>query len=309
MERSPDEEDYFKYEQRRMEIWGDPNDHLSSPRNLAGENYFNEGSSLFIGIYAEDEKGKLRRDRQYFIGFAYGYVGVKDKKIAYKESGNLNFYSQYAAIKKQYRNLNLGILLKQFQKRIIQDLFHINSMTCTYDPLTGVNAYRNIHKLGMEVVDYKPSFYRGFVGYLNRADIPSDRFYVLWNLRKKNKEPDYDLDELLSRGDLVVSSTVKEIKGKKRLMNIEVSQEVNFDALNASKRWLLVEIPYDFYRMIQETDVPDKQIRRIPLDWRLRTRKAFTELFQSGYRIRDFRSKKTIQRRRNFYVLVKDNKP
>lgn len=305
VEISQDEMDYKKYERMRMEIWEDPSDHLSCPRNMAAENYFNDGSSLFLGIYAEDEKGNIRRDENHFIGFAYGYVGVLNKNTAYQKVSNLNFYSQYAAVRQECRNLNLGLMLKQFQKKIVKDIFHIDTITCTFDPLTGVNAYRNIHKLGMEVMDYKESFYKGFSGALNRKDLPSDRFFVLWRLKEKKKKQDYDLDSLLRQDCLVLSSRLEKIKGKNLQTDMEVSQEIDFDRQKTSKKFLLVEIPYDFYRMIRETDVSDEKIRHIPLDWRMRTRKAFKKLFKTGYRVEDFRCKVMNRRYRNFYVLAK----
>ncbi len=303
VEMSKEEEAYIKYEQLRREIWEDPHDNLSCPRNMASENYFNDGSSLFIGVYAGDEKGNIQRNTTRFIGFAYGYVGVINKGVAYEEAGNLNFYSQYAAVKKDYRNLKLGLLLKLYQKKVVQDLFHIDSITCTFDPLTGVNAYRNIHKLGMEVIDYKISFYRGFSGLLNRADIPSDRFSALWRLSRKKDKADYDLNSLLQTKEHVISSSEKKIKGKTGEITAQVSHGIDCDVGQSLKPYVLVEIPYDFYGMIRETDVSDDKVRRIPLDWRIRTRKAFTELFKAGYRVVDFRCKKINSRNRSFYVL------
>jgi predicted GNAT superfamily acetyltransferase len=303
IEKSKDEEDYIKYEQLRHEIWEDPHDNLPCPRNMASENYFNDGSSLFIGVYAGDKNGNIRRDTTRFIGFAYGYVGVINKETAYEETSNLNFYSQYAAVKKAYRNLKLGLLLKLYQKKMVRDLFHIDSITCTFDPLTGVNAYRNIHKLGMEVIDYKISYYRGFSGLLNRSDVPSDRFLALWRLSKKKIKMSYDLDSLLQTKELVVSSSEKKIKGKAGDVAVQVSREIDCDVLRSLKPYALIEIPYDFYGMLQETDVSDDKVRCIPLDWRIRTRRAFTELFKTGYRIVDFRCKKNNSRNRNFYVL------
>ncbi|MBD3414305.1 MAG: hypothetical protein GF421_07745 [Candidatus Aminicenantes bacterium] len=305
LEKSPYERDYVKYEQLRMDIWGDPNDYLSNPRNMAAENYFNEGSSLFMGIYTQDEKGKIQQDPDHFIGFAYGYVGVQDKNTAYQNAGNLNFYSQYAAIKKEYRNLSLGIRLKEFQRKIVRTVLSIDSMTCTYDPLTGVNAYRNIHKLGMDVLSYKPSFYKEFSGFLNRPDIPADRFYVMWKLSQRSKNRDFDFKKALSSGDLVINSHLEKIKGKNRNAFIEVSHKVDEEMLRSSKKVLLVEIPYDFYNMIRLTNVVEERIRKIPLDWRLRTRTAFIELFKAGYQVADFRCHITDRRKRDFYVLEK----
>jgi predicted GNAT superfamily acetyltransferase len=307
VEKSSDERDYKKYEQMRMEIWKDINDHLSCPRNMAAENYYNDGSNLFLGIYAQDEMGRIRRDDQHFAGFAYGYVGVLNKNVGYQRVSNLNFYSQYAAVSQEYRNLNLGIMLKQFQKKIVKDIFHIDTITCTFDPLTGVNAYRNIHKLGMEVMEYKESFYKGFSGALNRIDIPGDRFYVLWRLKEKNKKKDYDLDSLLKQDNLVLGCGQKKIKINNRRQDLEVSREVDIDKQKFKKNYLLIEIPYDFYGMIRKTDVSDEKARRIPLDWRMKTRRAFQTFFNAGYKLEDFRSQIINHRHRNFYVLTKNN--
>jgi predicted GNAT superfamily acetyltransferase len=44
--------------------------------------------------------------------------------------------------------------------------------------------------------------------------------------------------------------------------------------------------------MLQETDVADADVRRIPVDWRLATREVFQGLFARGYRVIDFRKAK-----------------
>jgi hypothetical protein len=128
-------EDYRKYEQLRNLIWDDPEDRLPGPRNMASENYFHEGSSLFIGVYCEDEQGSFEKDRDHLVAFAYGYVGVKDKDIGYREPGNLMFYSQYAAVRPDHEGYGLGMRLKEFQKQKVLQILGVQTITCTYDPL------------------------------------------------------------------------------------------------------------------------------------------------------------------------------
>ena len=71
------------------------------------------------------------------------------------------------------------------------------------------------------------------------------------------------------------------------------------------REFALLEIPFDFYRMLKETDVPDESVRKIPLDWRLATREVFQELLKHKYKVIDFRIYREKDRKRNFYVLKK----
>jgi|Deesub1362B_J571_1020462.scaffolds.fasta_scaffold00779_5 predicted GNAT superfamily acetyltransferase len=303
VEISDKHEDYLKYEELRNEIWDYPEDNLPGSRNMMCENFFHEGSSLFIAVYKEDEKGDFsKQDSSHLVGFSYGFVGVKDKKIGFRDLENLWFYSQYTGVKENYQHYGLGILIKEFQKEKLIDLFGIYLVTCTYDPLTGVNAYRNIHYFGMEVLEYRVAAYGEFGGRLNREDVPCDRFFMLWDLRKKVERPDYDLDFLIKNNFIVLSANYSRVKGKSGEIELEIAGDVNLDIEN---EFLLIEIPYDFYQMLRETDIEDKNIRKIPLDWRLKTRQVFLNLFKRGYKIIDFRKVEINERIKDFYVLKK----
>jgi len=182
------------------------------------------------------------------------------------------------------------------------DLFGVYTSACTYDPLTGVNAYRNIHHLGMEVIEYKVALYADFGGRLNRRDIPSDRFVMSWDLRKEPQKPVFDVESLFERKQVVIEVEYAEIKGKSGFLELEMIKGVNIDL---DHELLLVEIPFDFFWMLRETDVKDQGIREIPLEWRLKTRQAFQSCLQRGYTIFDFRSIKRNNRKRDFYILKK----
>ncbi len=294
------EGNYQKYEDLRFDIWEEPNDKMSGTRNMVCENYFYDGSALFIAAYAADKDGTFIEDEKYFVGFSYGFVGVEDKNVGFRDPDNLVFYSMYTGVRNTYLKNGLGILIKEFQKKMLLDIFGVGTASCTFDPLTGVNAYRNIHFFGMDVVDYKVAHYGSFGGRLNRDDVPCDRFYVYWRLKKDIQRPEIEIQKLLDGDHLVLSSEIREVEGKDGCVSLAVPKDLN---CGLEKELLFIEIPYDFYTMVRATDVPDETIRKIPLDWRLKTRKAFLALLEREYKIIDFLSVRQEKRIRDFYVL------
>lgn len=302
VETSEDSRDYMKYDELRNEIWDYPMDHLAGSRNLMCENFFNDGSCLFLGVFSEDEEGYFKEDKEHFVGFSYGFVGVKDKNVAFRACDNLQFYSQYVGVREDFQNFGLGILMKEFQREKLMELYGIYTVTSTYDPLTGANAYRNIHHFGMDVVKYREAFYGEFGGLLNRLDIPCDRLCVSWDLKKEIHRPAYDLEYLIDSGYMAVQSSTREVKGKSGRLELEVVEKLNMDL---DYEFLLIEIPVDFYRMLRETDVPEDEVRQIPLEWRMKTRQAFMGLLERKYKIIDFRQIEKEGRKRDFYILKK----
>ncbi len=302
VETSQEAADYIKYEEIRQKIWEDPLDTFAGNRNMAAENYFNEGSSLFIAAYVEDKSGCFTKDSEHLVGFSYGFVGVKDKDIGFKDLRNIEFYSQYTGVKEEYQSFGLGILIKEFQKKVLTEVFGVFTVTCTFDPLTGVNAYRNIHHFRMEVVKYLENCYTDFTGKLNRLDVPLDRFFVSWDLKKEFQKSEYDLDELFVSGKAILQTEVREVSGKTGPIQLDVVTGVD---LSPDSKLLLVEIPFDFYTMLWETDVSDSRIREIPVAWRYKSREVFQRLFRRGYAILDFRYLQKEGRKRDFYVLSK----
>jgi predicted GNAT superfamily acetyltransferase len=299
-ETSHETADYMKYEEIRNEIWENPLDSLAGTRNMAAENYFNEGSSLFIAAYVEDESGSFTEDKAHLVGFSYGFVGVRNKEIGFKDIGNIEFYSQYTGVKGEYQSYGLGVLIKEFQRKILRDVFGVYTVNCTYDPLSGVNAYRNIHHFRMDVVGYLEDCYTDFTGKLNRLDVPADRFFISWDLKSEPPKLKYDIKQVFDSGKLVIQTELHEIAGKNGLIQLDVVTGVD---LSLDDSFLLVEIPFDFYTMLQETDVSDSSIREIPVVWRYKTREVFRDLLQRGYSIIDFRYLEEKDRKRDFYVL------
>lgn len=298
VETSHDPKDYGMYEDLRDEIWDFPDDHMAGTRNMMCENVFHEGGSLFIGAFVETPDGGFEVDGRRLAGFCYGFVGVRDKAVGFRDPANLRFYSQYAGVRTAYQSYGLGVLLKEYQREMILDILGVSTVICTYDPLTGVNAHRNVHHFGMDVLEYRVATYGEYGGLLNRLDVPTDRFLMSWDLERKAGRPDYDFEAALAAPQPIIAG-LREVKGKNSKPKLEVVEKADADLPGDP---LLVRIPLDFYRMLQETDVADPDVRRIPVDWRLATRDVFRTLFARGYRVIDFR-KAQGQNSGNYYAL------
>jgi len=98
----------------------------------------------------------------------------------------------------------------------------------------------------------------------------------------------------------VIRSEISEIQGQNGLARFEIVADIR---TGWDREYALVEIPFDFYRMLKETDVPNETIRNIPVDWRLVTREVFQKLFERKYRVIDFRIYQDKDRKRDFYIL------
>jgi len=296
--------DYGKYEDLREEIWGFPDDHMSSTRNMMCENVFHEGGSLFIGAFAEAGAGRFEADGPHLVGFCYGFVGVRDKSIGFRDPKNLRFYAQYAGVRTAYQSCGLGILLKEYQREMVLDLLGVSTIICTYDPLTGVNANRNVHHFGMDVLEYRVATYGEYGGLLNRQDVPTDRFLMSWDLTRTGGRAGYDLKAALAAPPTVRAGS-RRVPGKSGEIELEVVEATD---PGAAGDVLLVRVPLDFYRMLQETEVADPAVSRIPVDWRMATREVFQALFARGYRVVDF-LKAPAGAPANHYVLARIASP
>jgi predicted GNAT superfamily acetyltransferase len=295
LEDSKDPSIYLEYEKLRYEIWRDPDDHLAGSRNLASENYTDMGGSLFISLLKEDREGSGGSPE--LVGFSYGFVGVVDKSVGYRNPGNFRFYSQYTAVKKQYQGYGLGMAAKKFQRDVVLNLFGIKAITCTYDPLVAVNAFRNIGYFGMSVLDYKVACYANYTGLLNRLDIDCDRFFMLWELDNMFPRQRGGNSEQAPR---VIQAERRSVRGRDGGLVLPVVGEVD---LECEEEILFLEIPWDFYTMLQQTEVGDKAIRAIPHDWRAATRKAFLHYLSKGWKVTDFIRDLSSGSPRCFYVL------
>jgi predicted GNAT superfamily acetyltransferase len=301
VEDSPEASDYQKYEDLRQAIWEFAEDHLAGTRNLMCENFLHEGSSLFTAVFEEGEAGGFPRDGSHLVGFSYGFVGLKDKLLGFDRPENLWFYSQFMGVRPDRINYGLGILIKEFQKEVLLSIFHIKTVVCTYDPLTAVNAYRNVRYFGMEVLEYRVAPYGEYGGRLNRQDVPSDRFFMVWDLERNYQPvvPEIEIGDYVNNLPKALEVSNEQIQGKMGPVVLEVIKRINADL---TRELILIQIPGDYYFMLRATDVRDSEIRAIPVDWRHKTREVFLEYIKKGYRVVDF-FKQEGKPRTCFYLL------
>lgn len=279
--------DYQKYEDLRQAVWQFPEDHLAGTRNLLCENFLHEGSSLFLGAFEEDERGRFLTDGEHLVGFSYGFVGLKDKSLGFDHPGNLWFYSQFLGVRPDRLNYGLGLQLKEFQKEVLLAVFHLETVVCTYDPLTAVNAYRNVRHFGMAVLEYRVAPYGEYGGRLNRRDVPSDRFFMSWDLKKEHRPlvPDHQVKDYLERWPRAIRLEYRQLETEKGSARLEVAEQAVF---NLQAEFILVPVPADFYLMLNLTEVEEAEIRHLPLNWRLQSREVFQHYFERGYQVVDF---------------------
>jgi predicted GNAT superfamily acetyltransferase len=293
--------DYLKYEKLRDEVWEFPEDHLSGVRNMMCENVFHEGGSLFLAAYGADDAGCLEEDAEHLAGFSYGFVGLRDKSLGFVSPDNLWFYAQFTAVRPVFQGFGLGIRLKEFQGEVVRRVLGVSSIVCTYDPLTGVNAFRNVHHFRMSVVEYRVAAYGEYGGRLNRADLPTDRFFMSWDLTMPARAGEADGNPVAESGSSVLDVAELTVAGRSGPVRLETAGPFRLERARDLAR---VPIPRDFYTMLRETDVEDPSVRRIPVDWRWATRQAFQTLFAKGYSVVDFVADRG-QQRIPYYVLAK----
>jgi predicted GNAT superfamily acetyltransferase len=154
----------------------------------------------------------------------------------------------------------------------------------------------------MDVLAYRTDIYGEFGGLLNRLDVPRDRFFVSWDLKKESRKPACGLRTWLGPEHLVIDAGRVKVSGKSGPVELDVIRGVR-TALEEEP--LLVEIPSDFYLMLGETAVEDEEVRRIPVDWRLKTRDIFLSLLEKNYRVSDFCRLESAPPR-HFYILKRE---
>ena len=284
VETSEEPGDYRKYEDLREEIWRFAEDHMASARNMMCENVWHEGASLFIGAFAEAPGGGFAVDASGLVGFCYGFVGVADKEIGFRDVANLRFYSQFAGVRKPFQSYGLGILLKEFQRETVLGLMGVSTIICTYDPLTGVNANRNVHHFGMDVLEYRVDKYGEYGGLLNRSDVPTDRFLMSWDLRRTGGRPARD-SEAFRKAPQTVRAGTRRVAGKGGELELEVVEGIDPGPRGRSCSSASRSISTGCSR---KRTWQTAEVRRIPVDWRLATREVLRALFGRGYRVVDF---------------------
>lgn len=255
-----------RVEELQQAIWG------SSERDVVPyHQLLAAAGSGGVVLGAFTPKGEL-------VGFCYGFVGFRE--------GRPFLYSHMAGVLKEYRDQDIGFRLKQEQRRAALER-GFDRIVWTYDPLVSMNAYFNLHKLGVTARRYYVNYYGEMTDSLNRG-IESDRLEVDWFLRHP-------------RVEALASGQDVQREWSELPMALEAREWVPDPApadpsLDLEVPALGVEIPLDFHG-IRDHDI---QLARA---WRTATREVFLHYFQRDYVAVDFVLRRRGDRMQGFYVL------
>ncbi|WP_028402035.1 acetyltransferase [Ectobacillus panaciterrae] len=219
--------------------------------------------------------------REQLVGFQYSFPGFNGTS-AY-------LCSHILGTDEQFRNKGIGEKLKLAQREEALKLGY-SLITWTYDPLESINGYLNIAKLGGVCSAYIANCYGEMEDLLN-SGIPSDRFLVEWHIQGEatdSRGQEVELDFLLENS-LIQWDTNK--KGLPFPSSILPLPEQKCDRA-------FVAIPKDF-RTIRETNM------ETAIEWRMKTRDIFTQLFHQGWQVTDFEKNAVAEIPVQFYVLSK----
>jgi len=212
--------------------------------------------SIWVGAFEDSQ----------LVGFAFALPSL--------EQGRIGFHSHLLAVRTSHRSLNLGYELKLAQRQRALAL-GIKEMTWTFDPLRSRNAHLNFSRLGVVSDSYRIDFY----GPQTSSPLHSngtDRLWVTWHMtdsrveaRLKGKDMGAEvLDALLHLEPLV------RFNGDGRPAQSDLPRAL-------ARQRIAIEIPGDMDRIERD----EKDLGR---QWRLVTRRAFTEALKAGFIVKEF---------------------
>jgi predicted GNAT superfamily acetyltransferase len=235
------------------EVWG-LSDSDATPPTLATA--LQAAGSIWLGAFDDDQ----------LIGFALAFPSL--------EHGKPGFHSHILAVRASRRGHNLGYKLKLAQRQRALAL-GIKEMTWTFDPLRGRNAHLNFQKLGAICDSYRADFYGPQTSSpLHRNG--TDRLWVTWHMadsrveeRLKGKNPRAEVVDALAHLDPLIR-----FNGDGRPAEGDLAKAL-------ARQRIAIEIPGDIDSI--ETEDPARA-----REWRLATRKAFTEALKAGFIVKEF---------------------
>lgn len=205
--------------------------------------------TLLVGAYLEDK----------LIGFSYG-----DRTT----EGIL--FSHLLGIKREYREIGVGELLKLKQKELADDLGYTKCQWM-FEPLEARTAYLYFTKLRAYGTGYTEN-QRPEMG--GTSAIPTDRLVVEWNITDEDYlRWDAKIDELKEEATEIAPSSLT-IVG---LPVLDIEHQFDRDISYLKDAYTLA-IPSNFIKVKIESP-------SLAEDWRYKTRTVFQTLFAQGYMI------------------------
>jgi predicted GNAT superfamily acetyltransferase len=240
--------DYEAIVQLQKEVWGytEMEDIASVPMLMIANRF---GGNVAVALDAADR----------YIGFSFAKPGWTPGK-------KLIWWSHMTAVVQEYRNKDIGFRLKLRQR---EDALAegIDQIQWTFDPLQGMNAHFNVHKLGVIVRQYEENVY-GMSASPLHLGLPTDRFIAEWNLNS-----DRVRERIASTEPPVIMRDFDRIP---RINGPEGEPNLRLDETP-----LLLEIPMDL------NDVKRADLVKAG-DWQDKVRAACLHYFHSKYIVTDF---------------------
>lgn len=241
-------EEIEEVRQLEREIWASE----CMPKHQIVSSIHNGG--LMLGAYLRNE----------LIGFTYGNAEFED--------GEPYLYSHMLGIKREFRELGVGELIKHRQKEIAEEMGYVKSKW-TFDPLEARNGYLNFTKLRT----YSKAYCANDDGELNDSfnqSLSSDHIWVEWNINDSDYlRWDSKIEELLEEAVEIVPWSLS-------IVGLPiVDQEHTFDRnISFIKDAYLLPVPVSFQKIKVESP-------SLAEDWRYKTRTIFQTLFSQGYAV------------------------
>lgn len=243
-------------EELQKEVWGAddvvPLTHLVAAKEVG---------AILIGAFDEEKR---------LIGFVYGFIG--------QEEGQFVVHSHMLAVKRSYRDHDLGYKLKLAQRdaALARGFARI---TWTFDPLQSRNAHLNFAKLGVIADQYKIDFYGQESQSPLHHHIGTDRLWVSWLLDSRR------VHERLEERSNAARNLSPRLEPQKAatLIRLETdgSPAMNDLSEGLKAEHALIEIPASI-SSIQQRDA------ELAMKWRETTRRAFIESLSAGYLVKEF---------------------
>lgn len=235
LKRIKEMEDFKKLTEIQRSAWGfldldiEPHHVMTRVQKYGG---------LVQGLYYNGE----------LVGYTYALLGKWD--------GEYFVYSHQAGVKKEHQDKGFGFLLKKAQRDEVQKMGY-QVMRWNFDPLESMNAFFNIHRLGIISVEYERDIYGIGKSGLHKG-LSTDRLIATWKL---------DSDR---------------VEKKMAQKNPSILEDVHQENLeNFSHDTAYIEIPKNI-RELKETRLSEA------IEWRMKTRHLFESAFQKGYVVEDF---------------------
>jgi predicted GNAT superfamily acetyltransferase len=254
------------------EVWG-LNDADVTPLTLAVA--LKAAGSIWLGAFDDNQ----------MVAFALALPSL--------ERGEAGFHSHMLAVRPSHRGRNLGYELKRAQQQRALTL-GVKDMTWTFDPLRSRNAHLNFHRLGVVCDSYRVDFYGPQTSSpLHRNG--TDRLWVTWHMtdlrvedRIKGKNARTEVVDALAHLEPLVR-----FNGDGRPAEGDLAKAL-------ARQRIAIEIPGDIDPI--EREYPDRA-----REWRLSTRKAFTEAIKAGFIVKEFCRSIRGQQGPGAYLLEKSN--